>query len=41
MKINSMEARNILEQERTNAKEDMWIEHCICVGNSAGIIAKL
>lgn len=40
MKINSIEARNILEQERANAKEDMWIEHCICVGDTAGIIAK-
>ena len=40
MKINSIEARNILEQERANAKEDMWIEHCICVGDSAGRIAQ-
>jgi len=40
MKLTSKEARNILEQERSNAKEDMWIEHCICVGDTAGIIAK-
>lgn len=40
MKLTSKEARNILEYERANAKEDMWIEHCICVGDTAGIIAK-
>lgn len=40
MNLTSKEARNILEHERTKAKEDMWIEHCICVGDTAGIIAK-
>lgn len=40
MKLTSKEARNILEQERTKVKEDIWIEHCICVGDTAGIIAK-
>ena len=40
MKLTSKEARNILVQERANAKKDMWIEHCICVGDTAGIIAK-
>lgn len=40
MKLHSIEARNVLEQERQKAKDDKWIEHCICVGNSAGIIAK-
>lgn len=40
MKLTSKEARNILEQERLNSKEDRWIEHCICVGDTAGIIAK-
>ena len=40
MKLTSKEARNILEQERANAKEDMWIEHCVCVGDTAGVIAK-
>ena len=40
MKLTSKEARNILEQERANTKEDMWIERCICVGDTAGIIAK-
>ena len=40
MKLHSIEARNLLEQERQKAKDDKWIEHCICVGDSAGIIAK-
>ena len=40
MKLTSKEVRNILEQERANAKEDIWIEHCVCVGDTAGIIAK-
>ena len=40
MKLTSKEARHILEQEQANAKEDMWIKHCICVGDTAGIIAK-
>ena len=40
MKLDSIEAKNLLEKERQNAKDDKWIEHCICVGNSAGIIAR-
>ena len=40
MKLQSIEARKLLEIERQNAKDDKWIEHCICVGNSAGIIAR-
>lgn len=40
MKLDSIEAKNLLEQERQKAKDDKWIEHCICVGNSAGIIAR-
>lgn len=40
MELTSLEAKKILEQERRNTKDDRWIEHCICVGNSAGIIAK-
>ena len=40
MKLTSIEAKNLLEQEIQNVKDDKWIEHCICVGNSAGIIAK-
>lgn len=39
MKLNSLEARNLLEIERKKAKDDRWIEHSICVGDSAGILA--
>jgi len=40
MKLNSIEARKLLEKERKNSESDMWIEHCICVGDCAGKIAK-
>jgi len=40
MKLNSKEARELLEKERANQKDDRWIGHSICVGDSAGRIAK-
>ena len=40
MKLDSKEARELLEIERKTAKNDRWIEHCICVGDSAGRIAR-
>lgn len=40
MKLTSIEARKLLEMERAKVKDDRWIEHCICVGDSAGRIAK-
>ena len=40
MKLNSIGARELLEKERVNQKDDRWIEHCISVGDSAGRIAK-
>lgn len=40
MRLTSKEARELLEQERNNSKDDRWIDHCICVGDSAGKIAK-
>ncbi|MBP3800348.1 MAG: HD domain-containing protein [Bacilli bacterium] len=40
MKINSKEARELLEKERKNQTDDRWINHSICVGDSAGRIAK-
>ena len=40
MKLTSNEARELLEKERSNQKDDRWIGHSICVGDSAGIIAK-
>ncbi len=40
MKLTSIEARELLEKERPNQKDDRWIGHSICVGDSAGKIAK-
>lgn len=40
MKLTSKEARELLENERGKNKSDRWIDHCICVGDSAGKIAK-
>ena len=40
MRLTGKEARELLEQERNKSKDDRWIDHCICVGDSAGIIAK-
>ena len=40
MKLTSEEARRILEKARLEVKDDKWIDHCICVGNTAGKIAK-
>lgn len=40
MQLNSKEAKELLEKERLNTKDDRWIRHCINVGNSAGRIAK-
>lgn len=40
MKLTSIEAIKLLEMERAKVKDDRWIEHCICVGDSAGRIAK-
>ncbi len=40
MKLTSDEALNILKKERGKLESDMWIEHQICVGNTAGKIAK-
>ena len=40
MKLTSEKARNILEDARKHTEEDKWINHCFCVGNTAGRIAK-
>lgn len=40
MKLTSDIALELLENSRGLAESDKWIEHCICVGNSAGKIAK-
>ena len=40
MKITSKEARQLIEFYRKKTENDMWIDHCLCVGDSAGKIAK-
>ena len=40
MKLTSKEAKQLLENERINSKDQRWIDHCICVGDNAGKIAK-
>lgn len=40
MRLTSKDARNLLEEERKKSNSDRWIEHCLCVGDSAGRIAK-
>lgn len=40
MELTSKDALKLLEDKRGKAPDDNWIEHSICVGNSAGIIAK-
>ncbi len=40
MKLTSNESKKILEMEREKSKDDKWIDHCLCVGDSAGKIAK-
>ncbi len=39
MKLTSNEALNILKKLKGKTNNDNWIKHCICVGNTAGIIA--
>ena len=36
MRLTSKDARNLLEEERKKSNDDRWIEHCLCVGDSAG-----
>ena len=38
--MTSKEALKLIEQERGKTKNDKWIDHSICVGNTAGVIAK-
>lgn len=40
MKLTSNEARTILENFRGTTQSDKWIDHCICVGDTAGKIAQ-
>lgn len=40
MKLTSEEALNMLENARGKTASDGWIDHSICVGNTAGTIAR-
>jgi len=40
MKLTSNQALQLLENFRGTTQSDKWIDHCICVGNTAGKIAK-
>ncbi len=40
MKLTSEEALNMLENARGKTLSDGWIDHSICVGNTAGTIAR-
>lgn len=40
MKLTSVKAKEILDSYRGKSFSDDWIEHSLCVGNSASIIAK-
>ena len=40
MKLSSKEALNMLEELNKDSKNNYWIEHSICVGNSSGKIAQ-
>lgn len=40
MKLTVEQALQMLENCRGKTESDMWIDHCICVGDSAGKIAK-
>ena len=39
MKLTSKEAREILENARGKTESDGWIDHSICVGETAGKLA--
>lgn len=40
MKLTSNQALQLLENYRGKTESDRWIDHCICVGNTAGKIAQ-
>lgn len=39
MKLTSKDARELLENERANFENQRWINHSVCVGETAGKIA--
>ena len=40
MKLTSVEAKEIVESYRGKTLNDKWINHSLCVGDTAGKIAK-
>lgn len=40
MRLTSTDALNLLNESRINESDNHWIEHSICVGNTAGVIAQ-
>lgn len=40
MKLTKDESKLLIESYRGKTKNDAWIDHCICVGDTAGRIAK-
>ena len=40
MKLTKERALQMIEDYRGKTKSDRWIDHCICVGDTAGKIAK-
>ena len=40
MKLMVDEALNLLEESKGMAENDRWVKHSVCVGNTAGVIAK-
>ena len=40
MKIDSKQALELLDKSKGLAQDDYWISHSICVGDTAGVIAK-
>lgn len=40
MNLTSNSALQLIENFRGTTQSDKWIDHCICVGNTAGKIAK-
>ena len=40
MKVTSNEALNMVEDFRRELGNPDWIDHSVCVGNTAGVIAK-
>lgn len=40
MKLSSRQARALLDKERGQGADERWLDHSLCVGNVAGVVAK-